>query len=447
VTFDRALERVLPEDRERIRANVAKAFESGRAQEIPVSEFTIELPDGELRTLHGRSRLHVDEDGTPLRMVGTVQDFTDQKRAQREHRIAETLQRSLLPERLPQIPGVLLAARYVPASEDMEVGGDWYDVVPLPNGNIGLAVGDVAGHGLRAATIMGQLRMALRAYALEETSPSAVVGGLHHLSHRLDDPEMATVIYAVYNPETSELRFASAGHLPPLVIDPEGRATYLDAEVDPPLGAVVYPDVSAENRFELQAGSTLLLFTDGLVERRGASINEGLGALRERAGANGHDLEALCDEVLSQMVGDEVSDDVAILALRPLSLAGADAVRLEVPADPHVLAHLRQTLRRWLREVGAGSSVVNDLLIATGEAWANAIQHAYGAGQGTIEVQFRPVDDAVEIVTRDRGTWRPESAGEGGHGIGLMRGFADSVDIDSGPDGTVITLRKRLGRS
>ena len=147
------------------------------------------------------------------------------------------------------------------------------------------------------------------------------------------------------------------------------------------------------------------------------------------------------------MVGDKVSDDVAILALRPLSLAGADAVRLEVPADPHVLAHLRQTLRRWLREVGAGSSVVDDLLIATGEAWANAIQHAYGAGQGTIEVQFRPVDDAVEIVTRDRGTWRPESVGEGGHGIGLMRGFADSVDIDSGPDGTVITLRKRLGRT
>jgi PAS domain S-box-containing protein len=447
VTFDRALERVVPEDRERIRTNVANAFESGQGREIPVSEFRIELPDGEQRTLHGRSRLEFGEDGTPLRMVGTVQDFTDQKRAQREHRIAETLQRSLLPERLPQIPGVLLAARYVPATEDMEVGGDWYDVVPLPNGNIGLAVGDVAGHGLRAATIMGQLRMALRAYALEETTPSAVVGGLHHLSHRLDDPEMATVIYAVYDPETSELRFASAGHLPPLVIDPQGRATYLDAEVGPPLGAVVYPDASVESRFELPAGSTLMLFTDGLVERRGASINEGLSALQERAGANGHDLEALCDELLSQMVGDQVSDDVAILALRPLSLAGADVVRLEVPADPHVLAHLRQTLRRWLREVGAGSSIVTDLLIATGEAWANAIQHAYGADQGTIEVQFRPVDDAVEVVTRDRGRWRPESLGEGGHGLDLMRGFADSVDIDTGPDGTVVTLRKKLGRS
>jgi PAS domain S-box-containing protein len=447
VTFARALERVVPQDRERITTNVQSALAKGHEHEVPESEFRIELPDGEERTLHGRSTLFVGEDGEPLRMVGTVQDFTDQKRAQREHRIAESLQRSLLPERLPQIPGILLAARYVPATEDMEVGGDWYDVVPLPNGNIGLAVGDVAGHGLRAAAIMGQLRMALRAYALEEDSPARVVGRLHHLSHRLDDPEMTTVIYGVYDPETSELRFASAGHLPPLVIDPGGRAAYLEADIEPPLGSVVYPEVSAENRHELVAGSTLMLFTDGLVEKRGASINEGLGALRERAAMNGHDLESLCDSLLSQMVGDEVSDDVAILAMRPLSLAGEESVRLEVPADPHVLAHLRQTLRRWLREVGASTPVVNDLLIASGEAWANAIQHAYGAGRGTIEVRFRPVGDAVEIVTRDRGTWRPESEGEGGHGIGLMRGFTDSMDIDSGPDGTVITLRKNLGRA
>src|SRR5205823_9851175 len=125
---------------------------------------------------------------------------TDVGRAEREHRIALSLQRRLRPERLPRIPGVLLAARYVPATEDMEVGGDWYEVVPLPNGHIGLAVGDVAGHGLRAASIMGQLRMALRAYALEETSAARVVGRLHHLAHRLDDPEMATVIYGIYNP-------------------------------------------------------------------------------------------------------------------------------------------------------------------------------------------------------------------------------------------------------
>src|SRR5439155_2505725 len=219
------------------------------------NEYTSVRPDGAERVLLGRAKLVLDADGVPVRMVGTVQDVTEQKRAEREHRIAETLQRSLLPERLPQIPGVLLAARYVPASKDMEVGGDWYDVVQLPNGQIGLAVGDVAGHGLRAATIMGQLRMALRAYALEDTSPARVLGRLHLLSQRLDDPDMATLIYCVYDPETSGLRYASAGHLPPLVVDAEGRAAYLDGEVEPPVGAVSYPGTSQENAFELAAGS------------------------------------------------------------------------------------------------------------------------------------------------------------------------------------------------
>ena len=446
VTYERALERVAPEDVDRIRKNTAQALRVDHDLVVPESEFEIVLPDGGRRTLHARSSVQVGSDGQVVRMVGTVQDVTDVRRAEREHRIALTLQRSLLPERLPRIPGVLLAARYVPATEDMEVGGDWYDVVPLPNGHIGLAVGDVAGHGLRAASIMGQLRMALRAYALEDTSPARVIGRLHHLSQRLDDPDMTTLIYAVYDPETSGLRYASAGHLPPLVVDAEGRAAYLDGEVEPPVGAVSYPGTSQENAFELAAGSTLLMFTDGLVERRGASIRDGLGALRDRARNNGHDLEALCDHLLAEMVGDEVSDDIAMLALRPLSLSGRDAVRLEVPAEPGVLAHLRQTLRRWLREVGAEPADVNELLIASGEAWANAVQHAYGARQGSMEVELRPAGDAVEIVTRDHGRWRPPSEGEGGRGLMLMRGFMDSVDVESGPEGTVITLRKRLHR-
>ena len=127
-------------------------------------EVRIVRPDGTERILRGQARTEVDESGRPFRMVGTVQEITETKQAEREHRIAETLQRSLLPDRLPEIPGVTLAARYVPATADMEVGGDWYDVVPLPDGHLGLAIGDVAGHGLRAASTMGQLRMALDQY-------------------------------------------------------------------------------------------------------------------------------------------------------------------------------------------------------------------------------------------------------------------------------------------
>ena len=176
ITFEKAVELVEEEDATRIRANLKAALARGRDHDLPPSEYRIVRADGAERVLLGKARLSVGSDGRPLRMVGTVQDITEGKQAEREHRIAETLQRSLLPDRLPEIPGVLLAARYLPATSDLEVGGDWYDVVQLPNGSLALAIGDVAGHGLRAASTMGQLRMALRAYALEEGSPSQVVG-------------------------------------------------------------------------------------------------------------------------------------------------------------------------------------------------------------------------------------------------------------------------------
>ena len=169
-------------------------------------------------------------------MVGTVQDVTEDKQAEREHRIAVTLQRSLLPERVPEIPGVLLAARYVPATADAEVGGDWYDVVPLPDGRVGVGIGDVAGHGLRAASAMGQLRMALRAYAVEESSPAAVVGRLRQLVALLAHTEMATLLYLVFDPETVSVTFANAGHPPPLLIGDDGSAAFLESVPAPPLG-------------------------------------------------------------------------------------------------------------------------------------------------------------------------------------------------------------------
>jgi serine phosphatase RsbU (regulator of sigma subunit) len=151
-------------------------------------------------------------------MVGTVQDVTEARKAEREHRIAETLQRGLLPDRLPDVPGIGLAARYVPAGAEMAVGGDWYDVVELPSGHIGLAIGDVAGHGPRAASTMGQLRMALRAYALEESSPAEVVSRLDRLVSRLLVSEIVTLVYLVLDLDSGMVRFANAGHPPPLVV-------------------------------------------------------------------------------------------------------------------------------------------------------------------------------------------------------------------------------------
>jgi serine phosphatase RsbU (regulator of sigma subunit) len=247
----------------------------------------------------------------------------EEARSRREHEIAETLQRSLLPDRIPSIDGVALAARYLPATADMEVGGDWYDVIPLPGGLVGLAIGDVAGHGLQAAASMGQLRMALRAYAVQDPSPVAVMSGVHRLASTLPMPELATATYLVFDPATRLLRFRSAGHPPPLVFG-GGRAGYLEDGLSPPLGATDVADFT-EGSHRLAAGATLVVYTDGLVERRGVSIQSGLDRLlRETSGHARLDVEDLCDHLLRCMVdAQDVADDVALLVMRPGPLAPA----------------------------------------------------------------------------------------------------------------------------
>jgi len=385
----------------------------------------------------------VNSRGEPLRMLGTVQDITDEKRAEREHRIAETLQRSLLPDRLPEIPGVAFAARYVPATADAEVGGDWYDVVQLPNGHVGVAIGDVAGHGLRAASTMGQLRMALRAYAIEADSPVEVVRRIHQLMQRLHLMEMATLIYLVFDPETGTVTFTNAGHPPPLVIDPDGASSFLQDGLAPPLGTPPHPGYYVERAAQLPFGSTLLLFTDGLVERRGDSLRDGLERLTEAAALPAADLDALCDRLLASMRGEEVSDDIALLALRSVPFTGS-SLTLRLAAEPRVLAPLRHTIRRWLRDLDATPQETYDILVASGEACANAIQHAYGAREGFVDVTLAAVDEWAEVTVRDSGSWRPKSPALGGRGLHLMQGLMDSVETRTGPDGTMVRLRRRL---
>ena len=241
----------------------------------------------------------------------------EEARARREHQIAETLQRSLLPAGLPEIPGIALTARYVPASADVHVGGDWYDVVPLPGGLVGLVIGDVAGHGLQAAATMGQLRMAVRAYALQDPSPVTVLRGVQQLASQLSLPEMTTLIYLVFDPRTRQLRFSNAGH-PPVLMIGNGTTRYLADGLAPPVGATT-DDYFPEEVEELDAGATLLLYTDGLIERRGESIQVGLDRLSLTAVSNGpEDLDGLCDHLVSSLVDNvAVADDVALVAMRP----------------------------------------------------------------------------------------------------------------------------------
>lgn len=361
---------------------------------------------------------------------------------ERERRIAETLQRSLLPERLPEIPGVALAGRYLPGAAGLEVGGDWYDVFLLADGRVGLTIGDVVGRGLGAAAAMGQLRTAIRAYALETTSPAAVLERLGRLVQELDAPQMATLVYAVLDPETGRLCFASAGHPPPLLAAPDGAARYLEEGRSPPLG--VAGGAPQEAVVVLEPGSTLLLYTDGLVEKRGGSIEDGMEALREAVAGHSGEFDSLCDEWMLQALRPEApADDVALLALRLLPVAG-DQLNLTFPAEAGVLASVRRALRQWLGGLGASPEEIHDLVLAGNEAATNVLEHAYGPGDGLLEVAATRSAERVSVTVRDYGRWRSPRGNERGRGFLLMHALVDAVEVVPSPSGTEVRLHRQL---
>jgi serine phosphatase RsbU (regulator of sigma subunit) len=228
---------------------------------------------------------------------------------------ADVLQRSLLPSRMPTVPGVQLAGRSIPGERGHRVGGDWYDVISLPTGELGLVVGDVLGHDLAAATTMGQLRNALRAYALDDPSPAGVLTRVNRAADLLDVVELATCLYAIFDPETLTVRWSSAGHLAPLVSSRIGDARLVSVDPGPPLGALPDPEY-ADHVLHLRPGDALGLYTDGLVERRGESIDVGLRHLAAIRGPH-PTAEAMCDRVISTLVGDSAHcDDVTLLVLQ-----------------------------------------------------------------------------------------------------------------------------------
>ncbi|WBB78017.1 SpoIIE family protein phosphatase [Micromonospora sp. WMMD882] len=228
-----------------------------------------------------------------------------------EHRIAVTLQRSLLPRRIPDIAGLDLAVRYEPASAQTEVGGDFYELVML-DGHLLMAIGDVAGHSLHAATVMAELRHAVRAYAVEGHQPGVILHRVNELMRTLLPHELATICVLLVHPGTGRVRMASAGHLPPLLAV-DGRVEYLQHSA-PLLG--VRAARPADLEFVVPPGATLVLYTDGLIERRDATIDEGLAALAGRATEVDADLDAFCERLLRELAPPEIHDDVAVVALR-----------------------------------------------------------------------------------------------------------------------------------
>jgi serine phosphatase RsbU (regulator of sigma subunit)/anti-sigma regulatory factor (Ser/Thr protein kinase) len=359
--------------------------------------------------------------------------------AQRD--VAETLQHSLLPNELPTVPGIDTAVRYVPGGPGAEVGGDWYDVMSFIDGTLGLVMGDVVGRGIPAASLMGQIRNALRAYALDERDPSEVLRRLNALVTEMSSSaSMATLVYAVFDPESSVLTIANAGHPPPVILRHDGRAEFVEGGLGPPLGAVLEPSFT-NVEIDIDPGSTLVLYTDGLVEDRVTPLDEGLELMRSLLVSGPAELEDLCDHVMyGALAGRQAGDDAALVAMRVLP--AEQRLRLTLPCRPNVVRALRTSLRRQLRKAGATEQEEFEILVAVGEACANAIQHA-GPASPTFDFDALVGRD-VRIVVRDRGHWREPQPSNGGRGLTIMEQFMDRLEVNHTAAGTEVVLVRSL---
>jgi len=357
-----------------------------------------------------------------------------------EHRAAMILQRSLLPKHLVEGPGISAAARYMPATH--EVGGDWYDVFPLPHGRFGIVIGDVVGHGLPAAALMGQLQTALHAYAILDHPPAETLELVDRLMQTLPGPTMATVAYAVLDPDTGVLRLASAGHLPPVVVGGE-NPRLLGVAAAPPLGAFPYASWE-EQHINLAPGETIVFYTDGLVERPGVPLMDNIDRLLEATAEAGSAEEACRLAAETLIPPGRLRDDIAIVALNYGPVPSEFQMR--VAAHPKQLAEVRRDLRRWLGSQGVPETHSREIVLAVNEACANAIEHAYSPAPAEFDVAATRDGDAVTVLVSDRGSWRGPRGQNRGRGLGIVEAAMDAVQIDTTDNGTVVRMRHKVAR-
>ncbi|MFB7658099.1 MULTISPECIES: SpoIIE family protein phosphatase [unclassified Streptomyces] len=358
----------------------------------------------------------------------------------RQRETAVTLQRSLLPQELEEPDDLRVAATYHPGGTEAAVGGDWYDVITLGGGRTALVIGDVMGRGVRAAAVMGQLRTAVRAYARLDLPPHEVLQLLDGLATEIDANQIATCVYAIHDPNEGRLVYASAGHLPILVRDENGTVQRADEPTGPPLGTGGW--VHTSGSISLAPGSTAVLYTDGLVERRDEDLDEGIAALeRALSGATGTP-QVICDRLVrSAGVTPDHDDDVAVLVLQHPARTGADAelfrnAALEllggVEAAPRARAFASGVLTSWrfptdLHDLG---------VLATSELVANSLQH----GTPPMRLRLRRTDRRLIIEVTDGDDHLPrrrraEPADESGRGIAIVATIATNWGSRRTPGG------------
>ncbi|OIV37348.1 protein kinase [Mangrovactinospora gilvigrisea] len=391
----------------------------------------------------------------------------------REHERALLLQRSLLPPGRPAASGLSIACRYLPGSTASEVGGDWFDVIPLPGHRTALVVGDVMGRGLRAAVSMGQLRTAVRTLAMLDLEPAEVLAALDEIARGLADPPtlpgparggdagggpsrpaqenpedlseiyLATCVYAVYDPVTRRCTFANAGHLPPVVVRPDDPPLMLDLPSGLPLGVGAGGEPFEEVDIELPDGALLALYTDGLVESRNHALEDGLNLLRRSLAAPARDLEDVCDHVLGALHPHHGEDDTALLMARIDALADDAVGDWTLPPQAPSVSKARELTRVWLSERGLDDLVdVAELLVS--ELVTNALRHGYG------DIRLRllrdrsivcEVWDSALAQPRQR---RARATDEGGRGLQLVGMLADRWGSRRTPRGKTVWFELAL---
>ncbi|MGY1643120.1 SpoIIE family protein phosphatase [Geodermatophilus sp. SYSU D00703] len=371
--------------------------------------------------------------------------------------VVEQVQHALLPPALPLLPDLRLSGSYHQASSVCAAGGDWYDAVPLGRGRVALVIGDAVGHGVPAAGAMSRLRGAMRSVALRDPSPEAVVAALDAFAVEMEDVEGSSVFYGVLEASTGLLTYAAAGHPAPLLVEEEGSASFLPLTPRPPLGSLPgTPTVVATA--QVPQGATLVLYSDGAVSASGPPPAQGLSRLsavaREvLAGPGALDAEraaSLAAAIAESLLAPgERPDDIAVLVAHRLAET-LEPLDLDLPAVPSSLPAVRRRLTAWLAGLGMGEQDRVGVMVAVGEACANAAEHAYrGTTPGRMYVTAGvDVDGLLTVTVRDEGRWRPpdRDPGDRGRGLLIMRQLVDGVVLQ-GEHGTTVTLSMRLRRS
>ena len=422
-------------------ASLLAAPLDGTGSSAIVAEFPASRPvSAEVRELFSILTSHLAQ------VLAKARDY-EQARA-----VALTLQHAILaPTGLPHG----FAARYTPAVPPLEVGGDWYDVVPLPGQRTGVVVGDCVGRGLPAAAVMGQLRSASQAVLLRASGPAEALTDLDTFASRIPGAECTTVFCAIIDHGAGTVSYSCAGHPPPVLVTDRRQYQLLDQARSLPLAMLPDGWQRRDATAALPPGATLMLYTDGLVERRSQALDTGIDAAARAVAEHARDHpDHVADHVMAAMTpAAGYEDDVAVLIYRhppaPLIVA--------VPADdPSSLALLRARLRQWLPAAAIGAREAADIMIVAGEAAANGVEHATAGRPADAEpvritLTARAARAVVQLTVTDTGSWRAPPAdraepapGTRGHGLIFMHALMDDVTIDPSEHGTTVTLTKEL---